>query len=257
MRTRLFAGLLALAALALSALPGMAITYGTPDGTLHPNVGALVQPYNGVLSAYCSGTLISPTVFLTAAHCGDSGTTVQVSFATKIDNKAKTYTGTFYGNPNYNQAQSDSGDIAVVVFKTAIKGITPAMLLTAGLLDEMAAKGKMTNQRFTSVGYGAIEPQNGPGGYTITYLDTREYAVGTFNALNGGYLRISQNPATGNAGTCYGDSGGPNFLGTGAGATMIAGITITGDVYCKSTNVTYRLDTASARAFLGGYVTLP
>jgi hypothetical protein len=62
------------------------------------------------------------------------------------------------------------------------------------------------------------------------------------------------NPSTGNGGTCYGDSGGPNFLGT---SQIIAGITITGDAVCRSTNVVYRLDTESARAFLSQYVTLP
>ncbi len=62
------------------------------------------------------------------------------------------------------------------------------------------------------------------------------------------------NPATGNGGTCYGDSGGPNFLGT---TNVIAGITITGDMVCRSTNVVYRLDTESARTFLAAYVTLP
>jgi hypothetical protein len=62
------------------------------------------------------------------------------------------------------------------------------------------------------------------------------------------------NPATGNGGTCYGDSGGPNFLGD---TDVIAAITITGDSVCRSTNVVYRLDTESARAFLRQYVTLP
>ena len=62
------------------------------------------------------------------------------------------------------------------------------------------------------------------------------------------------NPAKDDGGTCYGDSGGPNFLGD---TNIIAAITITGDAVCRSTNVVYRLDTESARAFLGQYVTLP
>ena len=79
-------------------------------------------------------------------------------------------------------------------------------------------------------------------------------ATSTFEALNKTWLRLSQNPATGDSGTCFGDSGGPNFLDT---STMIAGITITGDSVCRSTNVTYRLDTPSARTFLANFVALP
>ncbi len=50
-----------------------AITYGQPDGNRHPNAGALVGTFDGQQHPYCSGTLISPTVFPTAAHC-DVGT---------------------------------------------------------------------------------------------------------------------------------------------------------------------------------------
>lgn len=254
MRGRIIGPLVVLAALVLLATPAAAITWGAPDGNRHPNVGALVQPFDGVLDAYCSGTLVAPTVFLTAAHCGDDGTTVQVSFASRIDNRAKTYSGTFHANPNYTQAQGDSGDIAVVVFSRPIKGIDPARLPAADLLDQLAAAGQLNGQTFTAVGYGAQEMNGPPGNTSFTYLDIREYAIGSFSALNPGYLRLSQNPSTGNGGTCYGDSGGPNFLGSSA---TIASITITGDAYCRSTNVTYRLDTTSARAFLGQYVTLP
>ena len=114
------------------------------------------------------------------------------------------------------------------------------------------------DQQLTAVGYGGQEAVNGPGGPVIGYLDTREYAVSTLNAVNPTWLRLSQNPATGNGGTCYGDSGGPSFLGAGRDETdVIAGITITGDSLCKSTNVIYRLDTESARAFLDDFVALP
>ncbi len=79
-------------------------------------------------------------------------------------------------------------------------------------------------------------------------------AVGELNAVNKTWLRISMNSSTGDGGTCYGDSGGPNFLGS---TTIVAAVTITGDAVCRATNVDYRLDTASARAFLGQFVILP
>jgi secreted trypsin-like serine protease len=104
------------------------------------------------------------------------------------------------------------------------------------------------------VGYGAYEVTNSPGGHRYLYDDVRMVATGTLNATNATWLRISMNASTGNGGTCYGDSGGPNFLGSTQ--VVAAGITITGDAVCRSTNVVYRLDTESARAFLDDYVTL-
>jgi hypothetical protein len=138
------------------------------------------------------------------------------------------------------------------VLDKAVKGITPARLPAADTLSGLAG-----DQRFASVGYGAQLVTSGPGG-KIHYADIRYVATGTLNSVTPAWLRISQNASTGNGGTCYGDSGGPNFLGAGASETnIIAATTITGDTPCRSTNVDYRLDTPSARAFLGQYVTLP
>jgi secreted trypsin-like serine protease len=240
-----------LGALAL-ATPAGAITNGTPDGNRHPNVGGLVAPtaFSDGTWLYCSGTLIAPTVFLTAAHCGDAeGERVRVTFDTAYQDGDTVYAGTFHPDPLYGHDQSDPHDIAVVVLDKAVKGIAPAKLPAAGSLSSLSG-----SQQFTSVGYGAYEVTNGPGGHQYLYNDVRMVATGTLNSINKAWLRISMNPSTGNGGTCYGDSGGPNFLGN---TNVIAATTITGDAVCRSTNVDYRLDTASARAFLARYVTLP
>ena len=249
MRRLITAAVLVAALTAVSS--ASAITFGTADGNGHPNVGGLVasEPYPDGTWIYCSGTLISPTVFLTAAHCGENGETVQVTFDTAYQDGDKTYSGTFYSDPLYNQSQSDPHDIAVVVFDKPIKGITPAQLPTEDSLSNLSG-----SQLFTSVGYGAYEVTNDPGGHAYLYDDVRMQATGSLNAVNPSWLRVSQNPATGDAGACYGDSGGPNFVGT---TNIIAAITITGDAVCRATNVAYRLDTESAREFLGQYVTLP
>jgi len=150
------------------------------------------------------------------------------------------------------QAQSDPQDVAVVVLDSAVKGITPARLPKAGSLSNLSV-----GTRFTAVGYGAqsVTIDQGP---TFHYADIRYVATGGLNALNPSWLRLSMNPARGDGGTCYGDSGGSNFLGAGTGETnIVAGTTITGDFMCRATNVDYRMDTASARAFPGQYVTLP
>jgi len=239
------------AAALVAVSPAGAITDGTADGQGHPNVGGLVAAtqYSDGTWIYCSGTLISPTVFLTAAHCAEDGERVGVTFSTAYKAGDKVYYGTFHSDPLYNQKQSDPHDIAVVVFDKPIRGITPAQLPTANSLSNLSG-----SQQFTSVGYGAYQVTNQPGGHQYLYNDVRGVATGTLNSTNASWLRISMNPSTGNGGTCYGDSGGPNFLGT---TQIVAAITITGDAVCRSTNVVYRLDTASARAFLGQYVTLP
>jgi V8-like Glu-specific endopeptidase len=235
----------------ITASPAAAITNGQADGNRHPNVGGLVSPtqYPDGTWLYCSGTLISSTVFLTAAHCAEDGERVGVTFDTAYEAGDKVYYGTFQSDPAYPGPSSDSHDIAVVVFDKPIKGITPAKLPAADSLSDLSG-----SQRFTSVGYGAYEVTNGPGGHQYLYDDVRQFATGTLNAVNPTWLRISMNPSTGDGGTCYGDSGGPNFLGN---TNVIAAITITGDAVCRSTNVVYRLDTESARAFLSQYVRLP
>ncbi len=244
---------LASVAVLLASATALAITYGQPDGNRHPEVGALVGTFSSGTFPYCSGTLISPTVFLTAAHCNVGTSRVSVTFDSAYSSKSKLYAGTYYFDPQYNQAQSDTHDIAVVVFDKPVTGIAPARLPQAGQLDSLSV-----NQKFTAVGYGGQEPVNQPGGPVIAYLDTREYAVSSLDAVNPAWLRLSQNQATGDGGTCYGDSGGPNFLGAGATETnIVAGTTITGDVFCKATNVIYRTDTPSARNFLSGFVALP
>ena len=243
--------LAAVVATLLVAAPANAIVYGTPDGNAHPNVGGLVadEQFSDGTWLYCSGTLIAPKIFLSAAHCDDDGARVRVTFDTAYVDGDKVYSGTFEADPAYNQSQSDPHDTAVVVLDKAVKGITPARLPSAGSLSSLSG-----SQQFVAVGYGAYEVTNGPGGHEYLYNDVRMKATGTLNSINSAWLRISMNPSHDDGGTCYGDSGGPNFLGT---TNVIASTTITGDAVCRSTNVTYRLDTESARAFLSQYVTLP
>jgi hypothetical protein len=251
-------------------MPVGAITNGEVDNGRHPEVGALIAEWRipGLKEELCSGTLISPTVFLTAAHCtayleslGIPHNQVWVSFDEHVDpvtSSTNLIQGTWVTNPKYNKRQSDPEDMAVVIFPTSVVGISPARLPTLGLFDQMAAKNGLKDQEFTAVGYGDQTRQVGGGPPRLPFDGERWMAVSTFNALNPVWLRLSQNSATGNGGTCYGDSGGPNFLGAGSTETnIIAGITITGDTACAATNVDYRLDTPAAQAFIGLYATLP
>jgi len=113
----------------------LAITNGAPDGNDHPEVGALLaqQAFSDGTWEECTGTLIAPRVFLTAEHCDEGVGRVEVTFATSFDRqKGTTYWGTWHGDPDYSQSQSNPHDIAVVVLDKAVRGITPARLPAAG-----------------------------------------------------------------------------------------------------------------------------
>ncbi len=256
----------------LVAVPVSAITYGQSDGNRHPNVGTMVFESNGIKTKFCSGTLISPTVFLTAGHCvayleSLGMTQIGVTFDTVFDpDQVQLIAGTLHLNPafGYHNAggKSDPHDIAVVVLDepaaNKYPGIQPAALPTANLFDQMNIHNGLHGQPFTAVGYGVMESAPGGGPLTFPPSNERRFSIGSFNALNNVWLHLSGNDATGDGGTCYGDSGGPNFLGAGDGETdVVAGLTVTGDMKCFATNVIYRLDTASAREFLADYVTVP
>lgn len=239
--------------------PAGAIVGGQPDGARHPAVGALVGfvPAAGQEIAYCSGSLISPAVFLTAAHCGFlPSDTVKVTFAEQYTAGVSTHSGRLVLHPEFmSQGNTTVNDVAVVLFSEPVQGVTPVRLPASRLLENMALE---QSSKFTSVGYGDGEFVNGPGGKTTTHLQARYHAVGSFNALTSRALHLSQNSATEDGGTCYGDSGGPNFIGAGSAETdIIASVTVTGDTYCEATGVTQRLDIPSVRGFLDDYVELP
>jgi hypothetical protein len=246
-----------------------AITYGFVDSNnTYSNVGAFIvrSPTTGQIFPICSGTMITANVFLTASHCtiffqqdlALRGFTAYVSldgsipFGDLTSNKTKLFAvSQVVTNPNYNQSQSDSGDIGALILQSSVRGVTPAVLPTCGLFDQLAAQNALKTAVFTNVGYGV---QNRVVGGGVPYFQDlnpipRMYSFSSFNSLNGGYIRLSQNPSTGDGGTCFGDSGGPNFVNLN-GQQIIGAITITGDSVCRSTNVDYRLDTVSAQGFL-------
>ena len=246
-----------------------AITYGFVDSNnTYRNTGAFIvkSPTTGQIFPICSGTMITNNVFLTASHCtifftqdlAPEGYVAYVSLDQSIPFGSLTSNKTnllavahVVTNPNYNQSQSDSGDIGALILARNVNGVAPAVLPSCGLLDQLVAQNGLKTALFTNVGYGV---QNRVVGGSVPFFQDinpipRMFSFSSFNSLNGGYLRLSQNASTGNGGTCFGDSGGPNFM-TLNGQQLIVSITITGDSVCRSTNVDYRLDTVSAQGFL-------
>lgn len=159
----------------------LAITNGEPDGSRHPEVGALLatEAFPDGTWAECTGTLIAPNVFLTAAHCDLGVARVEVTFASTFDRaRSTTYWGAWHADPAYNKSQSDPHDIAVVILDKAVRSITPARLPAANSLAGLSA-----GTQFTSVGYGAFAPTNGPGGKTYDYDDVRYVSAGTLSSV--------------------------------------------------------------------------
>jgi hypothetical protein len=274
MRKLMAAIVACIAALAIPA-SSQAIVNGSIDGGSHPNVGALTVN-NGAQVLACTGTLVSPTVLVTAAHCtaqleqlGFSQTTV--SFDSNIGSgsditcgltdcyvalPSKSYVGTLHTDPDFKGSTTgnDSHDIAVVTFDKPIRGITPATLPPAGLFDDAQAAGTFAAQTFTNVGYGWHAIASNGVNATGLFDGVRRFATSGSQSLTTSDIKLTENAALGYGGACSHDSGGPAFLGTsGTIVGLVSGL----QGPCSATYNDYRLDTASARAFLANYVTLP
>ena len=212
-----------------------AITGGRVDGNAHPYAGALVV--DGQVA--CSGVLVAPAVFATAGHCTaalSEGARVEVSFDSSLDRSRWTLLGgSAHTDPAYKGSGADPHDLAVVVLDSPAS-VAPAKLPVAGSADGVL--------QVTSVGYGysSITAEG------FVYDGLRHAAESPVAGIGKAMLRVS----TRDAGPCLGDSGGPML----AGDTVLA-LTSAGSKDCTGKAEGYRLDTASARAFLSGFAPVP
>jgi secreted trypsin-like serine protease len=270
MYRKLFVLSLILMLLFASSTPALAISYGVSDGADHPNVGSLVVRLGEDLYQWCSGTLIGENLFLTASHCTAPldgfvaeypDADVLVTFDPTISSVSTYYPVTaWHTNPNYYTARGndDPGDVAVMDLVGVPDEIIPAQLPTAGLLDQLKDEHILKDTIFTAVGYGDVRETNHTGWQALQANMDRNRVDQEFLSLTKAWLTNSMNLATGNGGTCYGDSGGPHFIHLdGAETEIVVSVTVTGDMNCKATDKTYRVDTEAARNFLSQFVTLP
>jgi hypothetical protein len=242
------------------------IVNGQPTGNLYPAVGALLFDYrnNGITGndEWCTGSLIAPTIFLTAAHCiitpyTPPGTQFYVSFSPDLFASSFTYTAAtgYVVDPLYGHDVASLHDLALVFLpKASTKGITPLQLPPAGYLSDLQASGAINDLLFVNVGYGTSATLTGAPGFPFD--GKRSYSYSEFMGLQPTWLGLLMNSnATGLGGDCYGDSGGPKFIN--GNSSMIVATVTTGDYPCRATSWDWRLDTPEARGFLGAYVTLP
>lgn len=258
-RRRAAGAVVTVASLALLAGPAGAIVYGEPDGEAHPYVGALMaERVPGQIGQVCSGTLIDDDVFLTAAHCtehlrslGIGPSDVWVTFDPTLDGASPLIGGTYVSHPGFNQARSDTKDIAVILLDEPV-AIAPAQLPHAGLLDEMKASHTIDDGHYVAVGYGQVRETRTGAFDSIFRNRERRAAVQTYSALTASWLRFSMNQATGDGGTCFGDSGGPDLLG---GTSTVLGVnSYVTNVNCSGVGYSARVDVPETLAWVQSFL---
>lgn len=230
-----------------TATQASAITGGTVDEqNTHANVGLLVN-YTEEGRFRCSGTLVTPTVVLTAAHCteGTLGSAI-VTFDPIVDLEPPSdlpratddtgtgtssigyrpgqplpdgyYTGTAYTHPDYSgfTDRDNWNDVGVIVLDEPVVGITPADIAPSGYLDQFAPRA-LNSTLFTLVGYGT-EVRKAPTGpqkpTPQSFPIVRRYTDEVGQKLTPQILQTNGNEhdTRGGGGTCFGDSGGPSFI---------------------------------------------
>jgi secreted trypsin-like serine protease len=245
-----------------------AITNGELDGEDHPMVVLLSMDVEGVPTWRCSATLLSPTVVLTAGHCTSNYpdspyTGMRIYTESDVQNGDNTYPEpggpnsveavSWAAYPNYELEPWWMNDVGVVILEE------PGVILDEyGTLPEVDQLDVMKTRRghqdtsFTAVGYGLqrINP------VFVEAEKVRMVAYPKLNQINApGFtgdfsLLLSNNHSTG--GTCFGDSGGPNFLGD---SLVVAGVTSFGNNgNCAGTGGVFRVDRANVLNWLYGYL---
>ena len=247
--------LVAVLAAAVVALPASAITDGSPDGDAHPYVGLMVaQDGDGNPLWRCSGTLISPTLFLTAGHCTEAPAKhAEIWFDADVESgiPANGYpltgeaSGTPYTHPEYDPNAFYLHDLGVVVLDEPVVASTYGALPSLDQLDALKSGKVKQDTFFTAVGYGLQKAFPDAASWKDVALRVRMVSHPRLIQINTGYtgdgsMILSNNANTG--GTCFGDSGGPNFLGD---SNVVAGVTSFGkNGTCAGQGGVYRVDRA-------------
>lgn len=249
-----------LCAATLLATPAAAIKYGELDGERHPNVGLMVAlDGNGNLMWRCSGTLVSPTHYLTAGHCTDGAARVTIWFDADVEAgiPANGYphqgqvSGTPYTHPLFPTAQSIFNDVGVVVLDVPHGAPPYATLPAEGVLDRMATRRGRQDVTFTAVGYGLqyINPVFLEAERVRMQATPRLLQINAPGRTGDFSLLLSNNHSSG--GICFGDSGGPNFIGD---SLVVGGVTsfLIND-NCAGTGGVFRMDTRNVLDWLGTF----
>jgi V8-like Glu-specific endopeptidase len=253
-------------ALSLTLLGSVAaIRNGQLDGNGHPFVGLMVaQTASGTPLWRCSGTLISPTVFLTAGHCTYGAAHVEIWFDADVESgiPANGYPftgdvgGTPYTHPQYNPNAFFVRDVGVVVLDEPYTASAYGTLPTLNQLDALKTQRGQQNTTFRAVGYGLQESFPDAASWKENNVRMRYVAYPRLIQINvpgftGDFSLLLSNNAN-SGGTCFGDSGGPNFLGS---SNVVAGVTSFGvNGNCAGTGGVFRMDRAWSLDWVRGFL---
>jgi hypothetical protein len=193
----------------------------------------------------CTGTLISPDLVLTAAHCilpqllgasSQEQVTSQTQVIFDADNlyggsgTARRVTATI-PHPNFTTNGLGDNDIGLIRLQSPVTDRTPTPI---NRLHDDAAVGISVTQ----VGYGATQV-GGQGAGRLFALDAKPTtSCSTFGASDAKLLCFSQSNGEGK---CQGDSGGPSFATIG-GVERVVGVTSFGDQSCAQFGADTRVD---------------
>jgi len=234
----------------------------------------------GVPAFRCSATLLSATVVVTAGHCTDAfpdapytgmrvftesdveagiGKTNNYPFAGPNAVEAKSWGA----HPSYENAPFFVHDVGVVILKdpgVVLPQFQYGVLPTVNQLDALKIQRGLKDVTFTAVGYGLQESFPEPASFLANNTRTRYEATPKLLQINapgatGDFsMLLSNNHHTG--GTCFGDSGGPNFVGSGTSEVKtIAAVTSFGkNGNCAGTGGVFRLDRQNVLDFIQHYL---
>ncbi|MGH2377149.1 MAG: trypsin-like serine protease [Candidatus Limnocylindria bacterium] len=246
--------------LSVAAVPATAVTDGELDGNAHPYVGLMVaQDADGNPLWRCSGTLISAKVFLTAGHCTEAPAAhVEIWFDADVgagrpgngypfDGDAG---GTPQTHPQYDPNAFFLFDLGVVVLDKPVKMKTYGTLPELDANNAHVAANPGSAAVYTAVGYGLQRINPVFVEAELVRMFAMPHIIQIDSGIAGDFsLLLSNNHSTG--GTCFGDSGGPNFIGT---SSVIGGVTSFGlNGNCAGTGGVYRVDRADDLEWLATF----
>lgn len=153
-------------------------------------------------------------------------------------------------HPLYEAGPWYAHDVGVVILEEPITLDEYGVLPEVDELDDLATRRGHKDLIFTAVGYGLQQSRPNP----VHILDDKIRMVAypkliQINApgMTGDFsLLLSNNPNTG--GTCFGNSGGPNFYGK---PNVVAGVTSFGlNGNCEGTGGVFRMDRQNVLDFV-------